>query len=127
MAPKSQKKKSSDGNGAKDFLTWHGEKLVMPVIVIAALWIALQGLGYLGQPLPFQPEELERIARETETAIGANDRGAETEGVEIPNPDHAERASQIRTPINAEPYAVGNWNPAPEMRQQQRSAASSWD
>jgi len=110
---KSTKKKKSGGGGiggAQQFLVWHGEKIVVGIVVVVALWFAMQGLGY--QSLPWQPNTLETDAGQAETRIRDNHRTAEDEGVEFF--DHAEFAKQIREPIRTEPYrnpVAALWNP----------------
>jgi len=109
---KSTKKKKSgggSGGGAQQFLVWHGEKIVAGIVVVVALWFALQGLGY--QTLTWQPNALEEDASAAETAIRNSTRSAEEEAVEFPDPDHATFAQQIRDPIPTEPYRAETlWN-----------------
>ena len=143
--PKKKKKKtksSSSGGGAKDFIVWHGEKIAVSVVVVIALWIAFQGLGYLGQPLNWQPDELVRAATEADTAIRASTRNAGDEGIErmgvteegeeieaIDEWGHALHAQQIRDHISANPYRHEQpWNPDPNIssRQQRSTSASSF-
>ena len=129
--PKTTKKSkskgsSSSGGGAQQFLVWHGEKIIVAGIVVVALWLALQGLSYLGQTLSWPPDELERVAGEAETGIRGSTRTAADEGIELF--DHEAHASQIRSPISAEPYKFeALWNPSPEIRQRSPSASSSWE
>ena len=66
-------------NAIQQFLLWHGEKIIVGIIVVVALWFALKGLGY--QTLSWQPSELERVANEAETAIRNNTRTAEDEEI----------------------------------------------
>jgi len=130
---KTKKKKDSSGGGAKEFFVWHGEKIVVCVVVAAALWIALQGLGYLGQPLGWQPDELVRTASEAENAIRASTRSAIDEGIErieetgaIDSWGHAALARQIRSPILVAPYRYQQpWNPDPNISNRQQRSSSS--
>lgn len=103
MASKKTKKKSvgkSGGGAFQEFFIWHGEKIVVGIVAVVALWFALQGLGY--QTLSWQPSELEKIAGEAETAVRNNTRTAEDEEIQIF--DYATYAEQIKSPIPAEPY-----------------------
>jgi len=110
MKSKSTKKKKSGGGdgGAQQFLVWHGEKVVVGIVVVVALWFAMQGLGY--QTLSWQPNALEEDANAAETAIRNSTRAAEDEEIEIF--DFKEFAAQIRNPIPAEPYRfIALWDP----------------
>ena len=101
MKAKKKKKSGGSGNGAaQQFLLWHGEKIAVGVVVVVALWFALQGLGY--QTVPWQPSALEEYATQAETAIRNSTRTAEEEGVEFF--DHADFAQQIRDRIPTDPY-----------------------
>jgi len=102
---KSTKKKKIGGNsggGAQQFLIWHGEKIVVGIVVVVALWFAMQGLGY--QTLTWQPSALEEDATAAETAIRNSTRDAVDE--EIERFDFAEFATQIRDPIPTQPYRI---------------------
>ena len=115
MKPKS--KKSS--GGAQQFLVWHGEKIVVGIIIVVALWFAMQGLGY--QALTWQPEELSKDADAADAAIKASTRNADDEGIEIF--DFAEFAGQIRQPVPAGPYRAGEpWHPFPPAASGARSS-----
>ena len=109
---KSTKKKKSGGSsggGAQLFFVWHGEKIVAGIVVVVALWFAMQGLSY--QTLTWQPNALEEDASAAETAIRNSTRTAEEEEVAFPDPDHATFARQIRNPIPTEPYRAETlWN-----------------
>jgi len=95
-------------NAIQQFLLWHGEKIIVGIIVVVALWFALKGLGY--QTLSWQPSELERVANEAETAIRNNTRTAEDEDIQIF--DYMTFASHIRVPILAIPYrSESAWMP----------------
>jgi len=102
---KSTKKKSKISSGGdnafQQFLLWHGEKIVVGIVVVVALWFAMKGLGGY-QPLKWPPGDLERVASEAETAIRNNVRTAEDEEIQIF--DYATFAEQIRVPISATPY-----------------------
>jgi len=106
---KSTKTNKSGVGGVQQFLIWHGEKIAVGIVVVVALWFAMQGLGY--QALTWQPSDLERDAEATQTAIRDSTRTAEDEDVAFPDPDHATFAQQIRNPIPTEPYRTGTlWN-----------------
>ena len=108
---KNSKKKLSPGNiggEAKQFLVWHGEKFVVAVIVVVALWLAMQGLGY--QSLSWQPSELGQIAAEAEQGIRASTRTAGDEDLTFF--DYAEHAEQIKKTIEVDLYShPSEWNP----------------
>jgi hypothetical protein len=110
---KSTKTKSggSGGGGAQEFLIWHGEKIVVGIVAVVALYFALQGLSYLGtKTLSWQPSALEEDANSAETGIRNSTRTAEDEGIELF--DHAKFAEQIKAPISAAPYSNPVlWNP----------------
>ena len=92
------------------FLIEHGEKFVVAVIGIFALYLAMQGLGY--QALSWQPNELEQMATEAENAIRASTRTVD--GDEIKIFDYAAHADQIKKPIPAAPYRIpagAEWEP----------------
>jgi len=109
MKSAKEKKSKGSGGGAQQFLVWHGEKIVVGIVAVVALWFAMQGLGY--QTLSWQPNALEEDASAAETAIKASTRSAEDEGIEFF--DHAKFAEQIKAPISAEPYRNSAlWNPA---------------
>jgi len=130
---KSTKKKKiggSSGGGAQQFLLWHGEKIVVGVVVVVALWFAMQGLGY--QTLSWQPSALEEDANAAETAIRNSTRDAGDE--EIETFDFAELAEQIRNPIPTQPYRIpasALWNPggfssSPQTTGGGGSGSGSW-
>jgi hypothetical protein len=108
----SPKKNTSKGNAAaplQQFFIWHSEKIVAGILVVAALWLAMQGLGY--QTLTWQPGELEEIARDTESAIKKSTRTAADEGIKMF--DYAAYAKQIKEKIPPDPYrAEVAWKPA---------------
>ena len=110
---KTKKKKSSGGGGgAQQFLVLHGEKIVVGIVIVVALWFAAQGLGY--RTVDWQPSALEEDANAANAAIRDNIRTAEDEGVEFF--DHAAFAEQIKAPIPTAPYrgrALWNANPVP--------------
>ena len=106
MAEKAAKKKKSlasksDG-GAQQFLVWHGEKIVVAIVIVVALWFAVQGLGFHG--LSWQPSSLEEDATTADNAIKNSTRTAEDEGVTLPEPGYKDFAEQIRNPILPAPY-----------------------
>ena len=123
---KSTKTNKSGVGGVQQFLIWHGEKIVVGVIAVVALWFAIQGLGY--QTLTWQPSALEVDATDADTAIKGNTRTATDEGIETF--DFATFATQIRTPISASPYRSGAlWMPPPpnSFSQQTGSRSTSMD
>jgi len=113
---KLSKKKKSEGNStgeAQRFLIWHGEKIVVGIVVVVALWFALQGLGY--QTLSWQPDDLVQKSSNAETNIKNSKRTAEDEFAGANPPivlvDYAAYAEQIKEPIPAEPYrSESQWN-----------------
>ena len=106
----STKKTSEGSGGVQQFLVWHGEKIIVGILVVVALWFAMQGLGY--RSLTWQPNALEDDASATETAIRNSTRTAEDEAIE--RFDHAAFAAQIRSPILTEPYRCpAVWNSSP--------------
>ncbi|MCL2710903.1 MAG: hypothetical protein FWE95_08485 [Planctomycetaceae bacterium] len=112
MKKKKKKSSGSSGGGAQQFLLLHGEKIAVGVVIVVALWFAVQGLGY--QTLTWQPSALEEDASAAETAIRNSTRTAEDEGIEFF--DHAAFAEQIKAPISGTPYrnpASALWNPSP--------------
>ena len=100
---------SGGDNAIQQFLLWHGEKIIVGIVVVVALVFAWTGLfGY--QTLSWQPSELERVANEAETAIRNNTRTAEDEDIQIF--DYMTFASHIRVPILAIPYrSESAWMP----------------
>lgn len=118
MAEKATKKKKSvvsSGNsrgGAQQFLVWHGEKIAVGIVVVVALWFAIQGLGY--QALDWKPDVIEKDATDASSAIAASTRTAKDEGVELPDPDHKIFAEQITRPVLPDPYrnpSESLWSP----------------
>jgi len=112
MKSKGTKKKSKGGgsgsNAFQEFFVWHGEKIVVGIVVVVALWFALKGLGY--RTLSWQPSALEEVSTAAEKAIRENVRTAEEEEIKIF--DYAAYAEQIKEPIPAEPYrSLSSWNP----------------
>jgi len=99
---------------AQQFLVWHGEKIVVGFVAVAAIWFALQGLGY--PTLSWQPDELERWATDAEADIKRNVRSAaeEMESANTKISDYTVRAEQIKTPVPSEPYRLmQRWDPLP--------------
>lgn len=118
-----EKKGKGSGGGAQQFFLWHGEKFVVVVIVVVALWFSMQGLGYLGQTVSWQPSDLEASAGEAEQAIKASTRTAEDE--EMTPFDYAAYAEQIKQSVSADPYRARSvWNPvvSPRSSGSQRSS-----
>lgn len=112
MKEKSTKKKKSgggSGGGAQQFLVWHGEKIAVGLVVVVALWFAVQGLGY--QKLSWPSDALEKESAAAEAAIKESTRTAKDEGIEFF--DHAKFADQIKAPISVAPYrGTAVWNSA---------------
>ena len=126
MAKKTKKKSlgKNDGGAFQEFFVWHGEKIVVGIVVVVALWFALQGLGY--QTLSWQPGDLEKIASEAETAVRNNTRTAADEEIEVF--DYATYAEQIKSPLLAEPYqSKSQWIPAVLGSSARTSGASYQD
>ena len=101
---------SSGGGDIQQFFLWHGEKIVVAIIAVLALWFAIQGIGY--QALSWQPSELEGVADTTKREIDNSTRSPEDEGVK--QFDYAAHAEQIKKPVSADPYRnpLGSaWNP----------------
>ena len=125
MASKKTKKKSlgkNDGSAFQQFFIWHGEKIIVGIVVVVALWLALQGLGY--QTLSWQPSDLEKAAGDAETAVRNNTRTAADEEIQIF--DYATYAEQIKSPILAEPYkSESQWLPPIFGTSSRMSGASS--
>jgi len=87
----------------------HGEKFVAGIVLVAAVWIALQTQNF--QPLSWKPDELSRLAEETETTIKNN--ASEIVGEKINIFDYATFAEQIQLRIPLEPYrSDAEWRPA---------------
>ena len=122
---KAKKKKKSSGTssgGVQQFLVWHGEKFIVAVLAVVALWFAWKGLGF--SALSWAPDELEKVSNDARTAIQQSKRSAEDEKVEVF--DYEEHAKQIRLPISAEPYRTETqWNTEFSTRATQRSSAPS--
>ena len=98
-----KKKKSESGGGAKQFLVWHGEKIVVGIAAAIALCFAVQGLmGY--QTLSWQPNALEEDATAADAAIKKSEHTAKEEGIELPDPNHETFAKQIKEKIKPEIY-----------------------
>jgi hypothetical protein len=117
QSTKKRKIKESSGGGAQQFLVWHGEKIVVGIVIVLALWFAMKGLGY--STVSWQPSELETIADEARRAIEGSTRSAEDE--DISPFDYAAYAEQIKEPIPAEPYRNprgAEWNPSLTPRAQ---------
>lgn len=104
-------KKQSSGNSAgkaQQFFIWHGEKIVVGIVVVAALYLAWQGLDY--KTLSWTPKVLEDVARDAEEKIKDSTLSAKDVGVEYV--EYSTHATQIRSPIPAEPYmSVSLWHP----------------
>lgn len=100
------------------FLIRHGEKCAAGVLIATAIGLALQAaLQY--QPLPWQPDELETLADNTENTIKNSERSIADENIKLF--DYATYAEQIKEPILSEPYRNDvEWNlallPSPQLR-----------
>ena len=118
-----KRNKGGSGGGAQQFLVWNGEKFIVVAVVVAALWFAMQGVGY--QALTWQPNELGTAADETRRSIEGSTRSAQDEDLRIF--DYAEYAEFIKSPIPAEPYFhTTKWDPPykpapPNQRSVQRA------
>ena len=101
---------SSGGAGTfQQFVLWHGEKILVGIVIVVALWFALKGFGY--QTLSWQPSALEEASTTAERAIRENTWKAENEGVQIF--DYEAYAKQIRESTPATPYrSESPWLPA---------------
>ena len=90
------------------FLFRHGEKIAAGILVVAAVWCALNIRNY--SSLSWQPNELEELATETEEIIRANEILITDADV---RPFHyADYAEQIRTHLPIEPYRFdAGWRP----------------
>ena len=102
MKSKSTGNKSqvSSGGAFQQFVLWHGEKIVVGIVVVVALWFALKGFGY--QTLSWQPSALEEVSAAAEKAIKENTWMAENEGIQIF--DYATYAGQMKETTPALPY-----------------------
>ena len=106
------KSSTKSGSGAKTFFIWHSEKIVVGVVVVAALFLAWKGINYQ-QAITWQASDLVGDATTAEDGIRKNQRTAANEGID--SFPYAEFAQQIRTPISTEPYrnpVSALWNPA---------------
>ena len=91
------------------FLFRHGEKCAAGILIVAAVWFALQALNY--QPLTWQPGDLTALSKDAEETINNNDYTIADENV-MPF-DYAVHAEQIRERIPFEPYqSDAVWHPA---------------
>ena len=111
MKSKSTGNKSqvSSGGAFQQFVLWHGEKIVVGIVVVVALWFALKGFGY--QTLSWQPSALEEVSAAAEKAIKENTWMAENEGIQIF--DYATYAGQMKETTPALPYrSESAWLPA---------------
>jgi hypothetical protein len=90
------------------FLVKHSEKFVASVVFLVAVWIALQTQNF--QRLPWKPDELNKLAEDTEHTIRNNASGIESEKFNIF--DYATFAEQIQLQIPTEPYRSDTeWRP----------------
>ena len=113
MKSKSTSNKSQVSSGGtntiQQFVLWHGEKVIVGIVVVVALWFALKGFGY--QTLPWQPSTLEDVSTTAERAIKENTWKAENEGIQIF--DYEAYAKQIKESTPAAPYrSESPWLPA---------------
>jgi len=121
-AKKKKKSPSKSGGGVQEFFVWHGEKFVVAVVVVVALWLAWKGLGF--SALSWAPGDLEKVSNDAQTAIRQSTRSAEDENIVLF--DYEAHAKQIRLPISAEPYRTETrWNTEFTTRATQRSSTSS--
>ena len=108
----SKNKKNARGNSfgeMKQFFIWHGEKILVCVVIVLALWVALKGLDY--KPLSWQPSELETNADGAKRTIESSTFTSGDVGTKQPS-YYSALAEQIRLPISAEHYRnVSQWHP----------------
>jgi len=106
--PKRDRDKWSGAKALLWFLFRHGEKIVVAVVVLFALWIAQQGLDY--RPLSWQPHTLVELAESIEKNIKNNTRTFADEGLKVF--DYATYAEQIKEHILPIPYHCETaWKP----------------
>ena len=90
------------------FFVRHGEKIAACLIVIVAIWIALQTQNF--RSLSWKPHELDDMAAETENTIRNNASNIADEKINIF--DYATFAAQIQQQIPLEPYRNdAEWHP----------------
>jgi len=90
------------------FFVRHGEKIAVCIVVVAAVWIALQARNF--QPLSWRPNELVELADENENTIKNNVPALAEEKITLF--DYATYAEQITTQIPLDPYrSDAEWNP----------------
>ena len=108
IQPKRNKDKGKGVEPLLRFFVRHGEKIIAGIIVIAALWIALQGRGY--HSLSWQANELEELVNRTEKTIKDGHYTLADEKINFF--DYATYAKQIKEQIPSEPYRnEAAWNP----------------
>ena len=109
--PKYIKQKGDENGGvalALRFLVWHGEKVLVGIVIATAAWIALRAWEH--QPLAWQAADMERLAEEIEETI-RNSPPDLIDG-DITKFDYAAYAEQIRINIPSEPYRTDAvWRP----------------
>lgn len=117
---KSRKKKLD----IKSFFVLNCEKIVLALVIPAALYVAYLGTRY--EPLKWQPDELQRISQEADQHIKSNVRKAVDEGVVIfPYDTYAEwikrdvRPDLYRTEIQWLPPLFPEKNKRPGLEQKQ--------
>jgi hypothetical protein len=107
----SKKNKGFSIEEAKQFLLWHGEKVVVGIIAVVAVWLALSGMGKLGlRPFAWRPSDLTSQASSIRGDIESSQYVVPEEKMKII--DYAILADQIKKPINELPYRnVSHWEP----------------
>ena len=95
-----ERNKDEGGKPVRRFLVRHGEKIAAGIVIVVAVWLALQVKNY--QPLSWQPGELEDVADSTEIIIINNEFTIENNGIDVF--DYATYAEQITAIIPPEPY-----------------------
>ena len=86
----------------QQFFIWHGEKIVVGIIGVVALWFALQGLGF--QTLSWRSDVLIDASSVAEKSIRESTRSAADEGINVF--DYETHAEQIKKPVAPEPYRI---------------------
>ena len=100
------KKKKFD---IKAFCVNHVEKVILVLVIPIAFFIALQGTKF--PRLTWEPEDLEKIAKEADENIRASKRGAADENVAITQYDT--KAEWIRKTIHSDLYRTDvKWMPS---------------
>ena len=108
IRPEHDRDEGGTAKSLRRFLFKHGEKFVTGVLVIVAIWFALQIRTY--QPPLWLPDELEELAGSTEKIIANNGLPREDDDIRIF--DYAAHAQKIKEMVPHEPYHdKGEWFP----------------